>query len=143
MMPLLTNARNVRLDQGGASPVPSVATSLYGILEPVTFVIITKRQNTVTFEVEETRRPFPTMASVQPLTVRELSIKAEGERRWTWLKVYALTDVILQPKDVIELGDTARAGTPYRVMAAKDWRDKGQMYYELVADYEIPAGYDS
>ncbi len=130
------SAKDTTPDVGALSSVPSVETTLLGFLEPATFIVITKRQDPLTFEVTETRRAILTLASIQPLKTRELAIKPEGERRWTWLKIYALPDLILTPKDVIQIGLTK-----YRVMGVKDWSAKGYMYYEVVEDYQVPSDY--
>lgn len=141
MMQTIFNASSIRLDQGGASPVPTVETALYGILEPVTFNLVGKWQDPTTFLVEETPQLVQSSASVQPLKVRELAIKPEGERRWTWLKIFALPDLVLTPGQVIEVPAGPYPAVPYRIMGVKPWATKGYMYYECVADYQIPEGY--
>jgi hypothetical protein len=130
------SAKDYTPDVGAVSTVPEVGDALLGFLEPVTFSIITKRQDPRTFEVTEVARSVATLASIQPLKVRELAIKPEGERRWKWLKIYALPDLILQPKDVVAVN-----GEKFRVMGVKDWAAKGYMYYEIVSDFQVPTGY--
>lgn len=137
------NAKDVSLAQGGASPVMTAETILFGVLEPLIFSISIKRPDPVSFVTVETFRNVATQGSVQPLEVRELAIKSEGTRRWTWLKILALPDLILRPGDVINIQGTMNAdpNVPYRVMGQKPWQQKGYSYYEIVADYEIPPGY--
>ena len=137
--PAIHNARDTLISQGGASAVPSVETVLYGVLESLTFEVITQTQDPATFEVTLLRRPVNTLGSVQPLKTRELEIKAEGERSWTWLKIYALPNVTLKPKDEVVL--TGEFAGTYRVMGEKKWAGKGHMYYELVPTYQLPEAY--
>lgn len=129
---LLTNARSRTLSKGAASPVPNVETALSGVLEPLTFYRITKVQNQQTGAIMESAKRIDTSGSVQPLKVRELAIKPEGERSWTWLKLFCLPEVILAPRDVVKI-----EGVKYRVMGSKPWAAKGYMYYELVDDYTL------
>ena len=139
----LFNANTIPLNRGGASPVVNAESALNGQLEPMTFSVVTKTLNPVTFQVTEHRRNLESAGSIQPLQAREIELKPEGERRWKWLKIYALPDLLLQPKDVIRVpGNELMADEPYRIMGSKNWRAKGYMYYEMVADYQVPAGYD-
>ena len=150
MKPLaISNACDRPISAGGASPIPNAETALYGVLQPTVFIKITKRQDPQTFKVLDLETQIQAMASIQPLKVRELAIKPEGERRWTWLKIYADPHLRLAPSDVIKW-----EGQRYRVMATKPWAANGYMYYEVVNDYvpgvpstlvpasASPSGYD-
>lgn len=139
----LTNARDIPLNRGGASTVQNVETVLFGVLEPITFGVVTQVKDPETFEVQDATKFIPTMGSVQPLKVRELSIKREGERAWTWLKILALPDLFLRPNDVVRIDGILGIdpGSKWRVMGNKPWTAKGYMYYEVVADYQVPPGY--
>ena len=132
----ISNARDRSIAQGGASPVPSMATTLYGILEPCVFVLVLKQQDPTTLRIIEIKQPISTAASHQPLKNREIEIKPEGQRSWTWIKVFALPDCPLQPKDVVILPWPEFNGQPFRIMGSKPWQSKGFMYYEMVADYQ-------
>jgi hypothetical protein len=139
----ITNGCDTPINLGGASPAMSVESLLFGQLEPLTFGISQEIQDETTFQVVETFRSVSTQGIVQPLEVRSLAIKPEGERRWTWLKIWALADLSLKPGDRITVQGTPimPENQPYRIMGTKPWARHGFMYYEVVADYQIPQGY--
>ena len=133
----LTNAADNTDDVQTLTQGPHVETVLNGSLTPVTFELITSVQNEDTFEAEEKVVTIATSAVIQPLRTRELALKPEGERSWSWYKVYALPQLRLKPGDRIKISETT-----FRVMGLKDWRSKGYMYYELVDAYTLPTGYE-
>ena len=73
-------------------------------------------------------------AVIQPLQVKQLMIKPEGERSWKWYWLHVEPSLDLQVDDVVYLDDD----TPFRVMGRKDYSLYGYIEYELVRGYEYP-----
>ena len=131
MIQQIYSAADEKLDVQTLCQAPRMEMALNGYLEPVTFVVVTKEQDPVSFKIVEHLRSITTTATIQPLRAREIALKPEGERRWTWYKIFALPELALEPKDIIRIGETQ-----YRVMGSKGWRPRGFMYYEIVEDYD-------
>lgn len=95
----------------------------------MTFVLIQKQ--TVNFQLVERERSVSFLGVIQPLKARDLMLKPEGERAWTWNKVHADPSLQLKVDDVIKYLDTR-----FRVMARTDYKIYGYIRYELVQDWE-------
>ena len=129
--PIFDAADSVDIEDVGT--VPNVENVLLSTFVPISFGVVTANQDPITFEFKDTIRTIESSGNAQPLSNRELAIKAEGDRAWEWLKVYATPDLVLQPRDVVIF-----KGTRYRVMASKNYAKfgYGYVYYELVNDYQ-------
>lgn len=112
----------------GAATLPNVSGALGGLLQPVTFVKIVK--TVVDFKVVETRTEIAGRGVIQPFNDRQLQLKPEGQRAWTWLQMHADASLALDVDDVVTY-----AGKPTRVMSVKDFGVYGYLEYQLVQDY--------
>lgn len=82
----IANACNVPLNiQQGT--IPNLSNVLNNWLQKVTFGKIIK--TIIAGQVKETVENTVFQATIQPLKARELEMKPEGQRSWTWFKVIA------------------------------------------------------
>lgn len=102
-----------------------VAGALWGLTDTAQFAIIQKAA--VDHQVVETQSDvLYFQGSLQPLPVRELLIKPEGQRTWKFYKMFT--------KQVLKLDDEVQdlAQRRYRVTGTADWGSLGGFYeYEL------------
>lgn len=124
----MTNAADIPLNANSGG-VPNVADAMYGYFQPMTFGLVAKERSS-NFEVVETQTEISFLAVWQPLTERQLMMKPEGERKWSWYWMHAEIGCILQPDDVVTY-----LGVQYRVMTQKNYSLYGYVEYHLVDDY--------
>lgn len=124
---MITNASNTPLDVATGT-VPNVGGALTDWFQPMEFTTIVKQ--TVGFQVVEVPTSVPFRGVIQPLKARELLMKPEGQRAWTWYQLHATPDLKLKVDDIV----TYR-GVPTRVMALKAYDIYGYIEYELVQNW--------
>lgn len=124
----ISNAADLTLDQQPGT-LPDMSGTVAGWFQNCYFEQVTKvvNENAV---VEETTTPVQFQGVVQPLSPKQLSMKPEGQRAWTWLKVHAWPQLKLVPDDVVRY-----QGVQYRVMAQTDYTSYGYVEYDLAQDY--------
>lgn len=115
-------------DSAVGGRLPQVTGALRGLMQPMTVETLVK--TVINFQVVETATTFDFMGVVQPFTDRQLLLRPEGERAWTWLTLHADTSLQLSLDDVVTF-----KGKQSRVMKLKDWSDYGYVEYEIVQDY--------
>lgn len=111
-----------------AGTVPDVSGALKDYFQPMIFELVTK--TTAGFQLVENAEAIEFMGVLQPFSARDLAIKPEGQRAWTWLKLHADPVLTLQVDDVVSY-----LGTATRVMARTDYRLYGFVEYQLVQDW--------
>lgn len=127
-MGTIANGSNTPLNvQTGT--IPNVGGAMRDWFQPMTFGTVTKE--TVGFQVVETEVEVSFQGVIQPFTERQLQIKPEGQRAWTWLWLHADPVLTLQVDDVVSY-----LGVQTRVMARKDYGIYGYVEYQLVQDWE-------
>lgn len=126
-MGTIQNGKNTPLNTNSGT-VPNVNGAMLQWFQPMIFTAVTKI--VVGGEVIETGTPINFRGVIQPLSNRDLLIKPEGERAWTWYMLHADPSLSLNVDDVVNY-----LGQQTRVMARKDYRLYGYMYYELIQDY--------
>lgn len=126
-MGTIQNGKNTPLNTNSGT-VPNVNGAMLQWFQPMVFTVVTKI--VVGGEVVETGTPVNFRGVIQPLSNRDLLIKPEGERAWTWLMLHADPSLTLNVDDVVNY-----LGQQTRVMARKDYRLYGYVYYELIQDY--------
>lgn len=107
---------------------PDVSGALEGYFQPMTFEHLTK--TVAGFQVSETTSPLNFKGSWQPFTERQLFLKPEGQRAWTWFMLHADPVLTLQVDDVV-----LWKGKQTRVMSRKDYALYGFVEYHLVQDW--------
>ena len=102
-----------------------IAGALWGLTDSAQFAIIAKAA--VDHQVVETERDVLYFQAVlQPLPLRELMIKPEGQRTWKFWKMH--TTQFLKLDDEVQDREQRR----YRVTGIGDWSSQGGFYeYEL------------
>lgn len=111
-----------------AGTVPDVSGALTDYFQPMTFTIVTKE--VVGFEVVETPEEISFQGVIQPFNERQLLLKPEGERAWTWFMLHADPVLTLQVDSVVDY-----LGEQTRIMSRTDYELYGYVEYHLVQDW--------
>lgn len=127
-MSTIFNASNRPLNEM-AGTVPDVSGAMTDWFQPMVFTQIVK--TTSGFQVVETPTVTNFRGVIQPLRDRELQLKPEGQRSWTWLLLHAEPTLKLDTDEVVTY-----LGVQTRVMARKDYSLYGYVEYHLVQDWE-------
>ena len=123
----IANAANKPLfDKSG--DVPDVSGALTSYFQPMVFEPVGKIVNG--FQVVETGTPINFRGTVQPFTERQLLLKPEGQRAWTWLLIFSDPVLTLQVDDVLKWNNI-----PTRIMARIDYGLYGYVEYHAVQDW--------
>lgn len=123
----ILNASNIPLNEAQGT-VPNVNGGMRNWNQELTFTLVTKM--TKAFQVVETGEEVSFRGVIQPLSNRDLQLRPEGQRAWTWFMLHADPALVLQVDEVV-----VYLGVQTRVMARKDYKIYGYIYYELVQDY--------
>jgi len=124
---ILINASNVLL--GTINPnLPQMTGTLNDWFMPMVFSRVTK--TVVAGQAVETMTEVNFRGVIQPLKNRDLMLKPEGQRSWTYQWLHAEPGLDLNTDDVITF-----QGKQTRVVAVKDYRLYGYIEYQLVQDY--------
>lgn len=116
------------LNQINAMPQVSAAFSGWNSL--ITIVRIT--QTIVDGFPVDTENFIYFKGVIQPFSPRQLMLKPEGERAWTWLQIHCVAG-----KDNIEPNDKILYnGQRYKVMANNDYSLNGYTEYHAVLDFQ-------
>ena len=127
-MKTIQNACDVPLNQNSGT-LPNMSETLTNTLQQMVFQDIKKK--VVNGQVVETTNPINFQGSWIPFTIRQLMMKPEGQRRWMWFQVLALTPLPLSPDDVVTY-----IGKQFRVMQVNDFSLYGYYEYHLADDYQ-------
>lgn len=123
----LQDAKNTKLDQ--LSPgIPNMSGALDNWMQPMVFVLVQK--SNIAFQAVEVGEAIKFMGVIQPFTDRELMLRPEGERSWTWYWVHALPSLKLNTDEVVNY-----LGKQYRVMGLKNYGIYGYLSYQVIEDY--------
>lgn len=114
----------------GANPgtLPDMTDALLNWFQPLTAKQVTK--TTVNFQLVETVVTQTSQGVIQPFKPKQLSMKPEGQRAWSWFMLHCLPSLNLQT----DMGAVIQ-GVPYRVMEKLDYKEYGYIQYALVQDY--------
>lgn len=123
----IRNTADIPLNQQMGS-LPNVSGALRDLYQTMTFTVLTK--TIVGGEVVEQPNPVTFQGVVQSLSNRQLLLKPEGQRAWTYYTLHADPVLTLQVDDVV-----VWLGKQTRVTARKDFTLYGYVYYELVQDW--------
>lgn len=126
-MGTIGNAANRPIDIVNGT-VPDVSGAMTDWFQPMTFTRVIK--STVAFQDVENPVSITFQGVIQPLNKRQLMLKPEGERAWTWFTLHAEPQLTLQVDDVVDY-----LGKQTRVMARANFVLYGFVEYELVQDW--------
>lgn len=124
---IFTNAKNIPLNAQAGS-VPDVSGAMLDWFQPMTFGVVVKTVEG--FQSYETMTNVNFQGVWQPLTERQLLLKPEGQRAWSWFWLHAEPSLVLDTDQVVTY-----LGKQYRVMSNKDYRLYGYIEYHLVEDW--------
>lgn len=127
-MSKIANGKDIPLNKRMGS-IPDVSGALTDYYQSMTFGLITKK--TVGFQELEAETPINFQGIMQPFTDRQLYLKPEGQRAWSWFLLHADPTLELEVDAVV-----IYAGIQTRVMAKKDYRLYGYIEYHLVQDWK-------
>lgn len=126
-MATINNAANQPLfDKAGTTP--DVSGALQDYYQAMQFTKLVK--NVVGFQVEEIPDPINFRGTIQPFTERQIFLKPEGQRAWTWFLLHSDPVLTLNVDDVV-----LWKGKQTRVMARRDYKLYGYVEYHLVQDW--------
>lgn len=124
---VIANAANQPLYKQQGT-VPDVSGAMKDWFQPMIFEQVIK--TTTGYQVAETAEPFYFQGTIQPFTDRQLMLKPEGQRAWTWYTLHADPVLTLQVDEVVFY-----LGVQTRVMARRDYGIYGYVEYHLVQDW--------
>lgn len=127
-MTVIQNAADTPLNEQPSGSLPQMGQALYDWFQPMVFMLVTK--STVAFQAVEVGENISFQGVMQPFTTRDLLLKPEGQRSWTWKWLHAETSLQLNTDEVVTY-----QGTQYRVMGLKNYAEYGYLSYELVQDW--------
>jgi len=123
----LQNANKMRL-----CDLPSMPDNSNAVMRLLSPLIFEKLQVTnVNGLAQKVPIVIKTLASIQPLSSRALTVKPEGERSWQWYQIHTGTNVDLKNNDRIRI-----RGILYKVMAKFDYSRNGFYEFHAVLDFE-------
>lgn len=126
-MSKIANAKDIPINIRTGT-VPDVSGALQDYFQTMTFELIVK--GVAGFQATEKTTPIAFQGNWQPLTERQLFLKPEGQRAWSWFWLHADPTLTLQVDDVVMW-----AGKQTRVMSRKDFGLYGYVEYHLVQDW--------
>lgn len=111
-----------------AGTVPDLSGGLQDYYQMLTFTLITKLVEG--FQAVETPEPINFRGVIQPFSERQLLLKPEGQRAWTWFTLHSDPILTLKVDDVVFWNSKQT-----RVMSRKDYALYGYVEYTLVQDW--------
>jgi hypothetical protein len=125
--PTIFNASSLPINLKTGS-VPDVSGALQDYYQPMTFGQVTK--TVVASQLVESVNEISFQGTWQPFTERQLALKPEGQRAWSWFWLHAQPVLTLQVDDIVIWN-----GKQTRVMSRKDYGLYGYVEYTLVQDW--------
>jgi len=124
---MIQNGANTPLNQNPGT-LPNVNGALLNWKQITIFTVVVKE--VIGYQVQETLTPVTFNGVVQPFTDRQLMLKPEGQRSWTWNWIHADPSLILNTDEIVVYLDVR-----YRVMSRKDYTPYGYVEYSIIEDY--------
>jgi hypothetical protein len=109
--------------------VPDVSGAMTDWFQPMVFERVTK--TTEAFQEVEDGDPVNFRGVIQPFTDRQLQLKPEGQRAWTWFTIHADPSLKLDVDEVVTY-----LGVQTRIMSRKDYSIYGYVEYTAVQDWQ-------
>ena len=124
---MFNNASNTPINASSGT-VPNVNSALLNWFQSMTFETIAK--NISGFQAAETGTKVSFMGVWQSLSGKQLLLKPEGQRGWSWWWLHADPSLHLEVDEIV-----IYLGKQYRVMSQKDYSLYGYMEYTLIDDW--------
>lgn len=117
------------------SGVPNMSGTLDAWMQSLTFNLINKE--IVNGEVLETTSNVSFSGVWQPLSFKQLMLKPEHQRAWSWWQCHSHININLKTDDVIRF-----RGEQFRVMSMGNYDLYGFYEYHLVRDFDGSGPYE-
>lgn len=124
---MIVNAKDTKLN-ASYSKLPNLSNPIKKWVLPLSFIKITK--TIYDGEVAETETVYNFEGVFQNLNSKQLQIKPEAERAWSWKMIHSLTNLFLEVDDKISFENKE-----YRVMNIINYKEYGYYEYHIVEDY--------
>lgn len=124
---IIKNGANTLLNQNSGT-LPDVSGALLNLFQKMTFEKIIK--SVKGFQAVEDGTNYAFQGVWQPFTEKQLLLKPEGQRAWSWFWLHSDTSLTLDVDEIV-----VYCGIQYRVMALKDYSLYGYLEYQLVNDW--------
>lgn len=118
-----------KLKVNSASTLPQFDNVVEQFLQPMSVGVIEKQM--IDGYLTEIILKKKIMAVRTPLTTKDLIIKPEGQRGWSWERLVTTSDVIFNLDDRIYFDQTK-----YRVMARAAYKEYGFLEYHITQDFD-------
>lgn len=123
----ISNASDIPLGSNSGT-VPNMSGTIENWFQPMTFTRIVK--TVVNFQVKETPTNVDFQGVWQPFSAKQLMMKPEGQRQWSWFTCHAEIGFELIADEVVTY-----LGVQYRVMQQTNYELYGYLEYHLIQDY--------
>jgi hypothetical protein len=124
---IFKNAKDTPLNQQQGT-VPQMGGALLDWFQTMVFGVVTK--TTTNFQVIEDMEEITFKGVIQPFTSRQLLLKPEGQRAWSWFMVHSDPSLQLNVDMVIKY-----LGKQYRVMQKMDYSLYEYIQYDIIEDF--------
>ena len=111
------------------SGMPQITSAFGGWMKNIT--LQKSKQCIVDGLVQQTETPFTFQGAIQPLSPKQIALKPEGQRAWTWLQIHCMLPGAIDVTDLIVYN-----GAIFKVMGVYDYSLNGFMEYHLVHDFQ-------
>lgn len=113
-----------------SSGMPQISTAMNGWTKKIRLIKLKEKVVDGFVKNEQIEVRFD--GAIQPLSDRELALKPEGQRSWTWLQIHVRSLWInFIPDDRIVWN-----GDKYKIYAVKDYSLNGYVEYHAVRDFQ-------
>lgn len=126
-MSTIANAANQPLF-AKAGTIPDLSGGMQDYYQSMVFEPVKKES--LAFQVIEVGNPINFRGVIMPFSGRQLALKPEGQRAWSWFSLFSDPVLTLNVDDVV-----LWKGKQTRVMGRKDFALYGYCAYELVQDW--------
>lgn len=132
----IINAANLPIFARAGS-VPDVSGAMQDYFQPMTLTRVEKTMQG--FQVVETPTSYNAQGVIMPFKERQLQLKPEGQRAWSWHWLFTDTSIVLQVDDVVTVTWQAPdelIQSECRVMSRKNYWLSGYVEYQIVQDWK-------
>jgi hypothetical protein len=111
--------------------MPQMQAAFAGWSAPIQIQLITQ---TVLDDgsVKDTTDPFNLRGVIQPLKPKEVALKPEGERAWSWYQMHIVGDA----KGLKVTNKILWRGQRFKIMASKNYSQNNFWEFHMVEDYQ-------
>lgn len=116
----------------GLTGVPKISAAFCGWESTLKLVRITQQVINDGF-VQDTPHEYPFKGVVQPLSPKQIALKPEGERAWTWLQIHVKTSCSVK----LDVNDRIMYNCrKYKVMGKLDYSANNYVEYHAIEDFQ-------